>query len=109
MTIYDKIEAIASELNTTQTPMGTLYAARLRALLPAPDITDVPDIPPHRFAMFDKGEHWALGRGLEIAPVHLPAMLDKMSADGYDVAAVFGGTDITKLAILFRRSKNGVA
>lgn len=40
------------------------------------DVTEIetPEMPPHRFAMFDKGKGWAYGRGLEINPSHIPAI-----------------------------------
>lgn len=68
------------------------------------DVTeiDTPDMPPHRFAMFDKGKGWAYGRGLEINPAHIPAMLDRMEEDGYTLVAALGA-QADKVGMIFRR------
>lgn len=66
------------------------------------DVTNVPDLPPHRFAMFDKGREWAYGRGLEINPSHIPAMLDRMEADGWHLVAALG-VEASKVGMLFYR------
>lgn len=70
----------------------------------ARDVTeiDTPELPPHRFAMFDKGKGWAYGRGLEINPTHIPAMLDRMEADGYTLVAALG-SQADKVGMIFRR------
>jgi hypothetical protein len=67
------------------------------------DVTDTPELPPHRFTIFTKSKHWGYGRGLEINPSHIPDMLDRMMADGYVLQAVFGGVEPTKVGMLFRR------
>jgi len=68
------------------------------------DVTEIetPDMPPHRFAMFDKGKGWAYGRGLEINPAHIPAMLDRMEADGYTLVAALGA-QADKVGMIFQR------
>lgn len=68
------------------------------------DVTeiDTPDTPPHRFAMFDKGKGWAYGRGLEINPAHIPAMLDRMEEDGYTLVAALGA-QADKVGMIFQR------
>lgn len=68
------------------------------------DVTeiDTPELPPHRFAMFDKGKGWAYGRGLEINPTHIPAMLDRMEADGYTLVAALGAS-ADKVGMIFQR------
>lgn len=68
------------------------------------DVTeiDTPDMPPHRFAMFDKGKGWAYGRGLEISPSHIPAMLDRMEEDGYTLVAALGA-QADKVGMIFQR------
>lgn len=68
------------------------------------DVTEIetPDMPPHRFAMFDKGKGWAYGRGLEINPSHIPAMLDRMEADGYTLVAALGA-QADKVGMIFQR------
>lgn len=67
------------------------------------DVTDTPDLPPHRFTMFTKARGWAYGRGLEINPAHIPDMLDRMETDGWHLQAVFGGVEPTKVGMLFKR------
>lgn len=71
---------------------------------PSRDVTEIetPDMPPHRFAMFDKGKGWAYGRGLEINPAHIPAMLDRMEADGYTLVAALGA-QADKVGMIFQR------
>lgn len=68
------------------------------------DVTEIetPEMPPHRFAMFDKGKGWAYGRGLEINPSHIPAMLDRMEADGYTLVAALG-SQADKVGMIFQR------
>ena len=68
------------------------------------DVTDTPEMPPHRFTMFTKARGWAYGRGLEINPAHIPDMLDRMETDGWHLQAVFGGVEPTKVGMLFKRS-----
>lgn len=67
------------------------------------DVTDTPEMPPHRFTMFTKARGWAYGRGLEINPAHIPDMLDRMDGDGWHLQAVFGGVEPTKVGMLFKR------
>lgn len=67
------------------------------------DVTDTPEMPPHRFTMFTKARGWAYGRGLEINPAHIPDMLDRMEGDGWHLQAVFGGVEATKVGMLFKR------
>ena len=76
---------------------------------PSRDVTeiDTPDMPPHRFAMFDKGAGWAYGRGLEINPAHIPAMLDRMEQDGYTLVAALGA-QADKVGMIFRREPEPV-
>lgn len=80
------------------TPVDPPVAATSR------DVTeiDTPDMPPHRFAMFDKGKGWAYGRGLEINPAHIPAMLDHMEEDGYTLVAALGA-QADKVGMIFQR------
>lgn len=68
------------------------------------DVTEIeqPELPPHRFAMFDKGKGWAYGRGLEINPTHIPAMLDRMEADGYTLVAALGSR-ADQVGMIFQR------
>lgn len=67
------------------------------------DVTDTPDMPPHRFTMFTKSKGWAYGRGLEINPSHIPDMLDRMEADGYTLVSIIGGVTADKVGMIFQR------
>lgn len=74
------------------------------------DVTEIetPEMPPHRFAMFDKGKGWAYGRGLEINPSHIPAMLDRMEEDGYTLVAALG-SQADKVGMIFQRGQRYTA
>lgn len=67
------------------------------------DLAHSPEVPPHRFAEFRKGERYAYARGLEVNPVHLPIVLDEMAADGWELLAVFGATDSQHVGFIFER------
>lgn len=86
-------------------------AERLRTPLPGNAIVDTqpddlahaPEVPPHRFSMFHKGELYAYARGLEINPIHLPKALDEMAKDGWNLLAIFGQTDSQHVGFIFQR------
>jgi hypothetical protein len=67
------------------------------------DIAHAPEVPPHRFSMFHKGERYAYARGLEINPTHLPVALDAMALDGWYLLAIFGQTDSQHVGFIFER------
>lgn len=67
------------------------------------DLAHAPEVPPHRFSQFHKGEHYAYARGLEINPTHLPVALDAMQKDGWALMAIFGQTDSQHVGFVFRR------
>ncbi len=69
------------------------------------DLAHAPEVPPHRFSMFHKGEHYAYARGLEINPTHLPIALDEMLRDGWKLLSIFGATDSKHVGFIFERSK----
>lgn len=91
-----------------QKPEAPLYGRN--ETKPSRDVTEIetPDMPPHRFAMFDKGKGWAYGRGLEINPSHIPAMLDRMEADGYTLVAALGA-QADKVGMIFQRGQRYTA
>lgn len=68
------------------------------------DITATPELPPHRFTLFEKTDRWAYGRGLEINPAHIPAMLDRMQDDGWLLHCVLGGVERDKFGMIFKRA-----
>ena len=80
---------------------GTAFDSETETMRPV-DITDTPDMPAHRFAVFDKSDGWAYGRGLEIAPSHIPAMLDRLEKDGYLLVSIVG-SQADKIGMMFRR------
>jgi len=67
------------------------------------DLAHKPEVPPHRFSMFNKGKGWAYARGLEINPSHLPDALDAMEADGWELVSLFGQTESDKVGFIFKR------
>lgn len=67
------------------------------------DLAHAPEVPPHRFSFFYKGERYAYARGLEINPTHLPVALDAMAADGWFLLAIFGQTDSKHVGFIFER------
>lgn len=69
----------------------------------ADDLSHAPEVPPHRFSQFHKGEGWAYAKGLEINPTHLPTALDAMELDGWETVCVFGQTDSQHVGFLFKR------
>lgn len=71
------------------------------------DLAHSPEVPPHRFSVFHKGENYAYARGLEINPVHLPVALDAMHKDGWDLVSIFGQTDSKHVGFIFRRAHRG--
>lgn len=66
------------------------------------DILQLETIQDYRFASLVKGKHYAFARGLTIAPTHLPAALDAMKADGFELLCAFGETTCDKIGFLFR-------
>lgn len=67
------------------------------------DLAHAPEVPPHRFSMFNKGEHYAYARGLEINPSHLPTALDALLLDGWKLVSLFGQTDSANVGFIFER------
>lgn len=67
------------------------------------DLAHAPEVPPHRFSVFHKGERYAYARGLEINPTHLPTALDAMAKDGWHLLAIFGQTDSQHVGFIFER------
>lgn len=88
---------------TAHIDFETRSSVPLKAESDTIDVTDVPEMPPHRFTIFTKARGWAYGRGLEINPAHIPDMLDRMEKDGWHLHAVFGGTVADKVGMLFKR------
>lgn len=67
------------------------------------DLAHSPEVPPHRFSTFHKGDRYAYARGLEINPTHLPVCLDEMARDGWHLLAIFGATDSKHVGFIFER------
>lgn len=68
------------------------------------DLAHAPEVPPHRFSQFFKGERYAYARGLEVNPVHLPVALDAMAKDGWALLAIFGETNSQHIGFIFERA-----
>jgi hypothetical protein len=70
------------------------------------DLAEPPKLQDHRFGDLIKGEHYAYARGLTINPSHLPRALDAMVEDGWELMAIFGQTDASKIGFIFKRIKD---
>lgn len=70
------------------------------------DLADPPPLQDHRFGELIKGERFAYARGLTINPTHLPTALDAMYRDGWELMAIFGQTDASKIGFIFKRVYN---
>lgn len=66
------------------------------------DLSALERLADYRFGTLMKGTHYAYARGLTINPSHLPAALDAMKADGYELLAIFGQTDAANVGFIFR-------
>lgn len=67
------------------------------------DLAHTPEVPAHRFSVFNKGERYAYAKGLEVSPAHLPAALDAMAESGWHLLAIFGETDSKHIGFIFER------
>jgi len=67
------------------------------------DLAHSPEVPAHRFSIFEKGEQYAYARGLEVSPTHLPLALDAMAKSGWHLLAIFGQTDAKHVGFIFER------
>lgn len=97
----------AQAIETIGSATGTVFdgeAMRPKADSDMVDVTELADMPPHRFAMFTKSKGWAYGRGLEINPSHIPDMLDRMELDGYTLVAALGA-QADKVGMIFQRGQ----
>lgn len=67
------------------------------------DLTTLQEVPDYRFGTLVKGEQFAYARGLTINPTHLPAALDAMAKDGWQLLAIFGETNSANVGFVFKR------
>lgn len=67
------------------------------------DVLALEKVQDYRFASLVKGKHFAFARGLTISPAHLPAALDAMKNDGFELVCAFGEATSDKMGFLFRR------
>jgi len=67
------------------------------------DLAEPPRLQDHRFGELMKGRNYSFARGLTVNPTHLPAALDAMHDDGWELTAIFGQTDATKIGFIFKR------
>lgn len=66
------------------------------------DVLALERVQDYRFASMVKGQHYAFARGLTINPAHLPAALDAMQNDGFELVAIFGDPVSDKMGFVFR-------
>lgn len=69
------------------------------------DLAQPPKLQDHRFGEMIKGKKYAYARGLTINPTHLPTALDAMEEDGWELMAIFGQTDASKIGFIFKRKE----
>lgn len=105
----DDLEEVVRRLRQKSRPLDVTLKIAVpkdppRVVDTAPgDLAHAPEVPPHRFSFFYKGERYAYARGLEINPTHLPVALDAMAADGWFLLAIFGQTDSKHVGFIFER------
>lgn len=97
----DRINGYAAELH--EDPYRLVAAEPVVVDTQPTDLAHNPEVPPHRFSTFHKGERYAYARGLEINPIHLPVALDAMARDGWHLLAIFGQTDSKHVGFIFER------
>lgn len=68
------------------------------------DLTTVETVADYRFKTMTKSDGYAFARGLTIAPTHLPAALDAMREDGYNLLAIFGNPTAADIGFIFTRT-----
>jgi hypothetical protein len=66
------------------------------------DILALERVQDYRFGSLMKGEHYSFARGLTINPTHLPAALDAMQRDGFELVSIFGEATSDKMGFIFR-------
>lgn len=66
------------------------------------DVLALEKVQDYRFGSMVKGQHYAFARGLTINPAHLPAALDAMQRDGFELVAIFGEPVSDKMGFIFR-------
>ena len=80
-----------------------LAAEMQDALDAAPfDVLALEKVADYRFGSLVKGQHYAFARGLTINPSHLPAALDAMKKDGFELVCIFGEAVSDKMGLIFR-------
>lgn len=104
--VADYSDQFREEMQKPETPLyGRNETAGERVVIDTDpdDLAHAPEVPPHRFSIFHKGEQYAYARGLEINPTHLPTALDAMAKDGWHLLAIFGQTDSQHVGFIFER------
>lgn len=66
------------------------------------DVLALEKVQDYRFGSLVKGQHYAFARGLTINPTHLPAALDAMKQDGFELVCMFGDPQSNKMGLIFR-------
>lgn len=66
------------------------------------DVLGLEKVADYRFASMVKGKHYSFARGLTINPTHLPAALDAMHEDGFELVAIFGEPVSDKMGFVFK-------
>lgn len=66
------------------------------------DVLALEKVQDYRFGTLTKGTHYSFARGLTINPTHLPAALDAMLNDGFELVCMFGDPQSDKMGLIFR-------
>jgi len=103
LSFADRLNGYAAELTGVNSGNAETKGERVMIDTHPDDLAHAPEVPPHRFSQFHKGERYAYARGLEINPVHLPVALDAMAADGWHLLSIFGATDSKNVGFIFER------
>jgi hypothetical protein len=68
------------------------------------DVLALEKVQDYRFGSLVKGQHYSFARGLTINPTHLPAALDAMLNDGFELVCMFGDPQSDKMGLIFRHT-----
>lgn len=66
------------------------------------DVLELEKVQDYRFASMIKGKNYSFARGLTINPTHLPAALDAILQDGFELVSMFGDPKSDKMGFVFR-------
>lgn len=94
----------AQEDTLKKADVNKALAAEMQAALDDEpfDVLALEKVQDYRFGSLIKGKRYAFARGLTINPTHLPAALDAMAQDGFELVCAFGEATSDKMGFLFK-------